>query len=345
VTAVSLADFGATGDPSYDATPALMSALSQSRKVLVPAGVHSITSAVVSARSFVLEGEGRDASFLNVKNDIGIGLTFEDSVGAAVRDLTIQYATPPSAGALCMFRRVRGFVLDNVRLFNYRSAIILGAVADGVYGRCLNVSLRGVKCDAGPIDPIGGYSPSGTVMSVINANGISLDRTTELNGRAKSVGLYFAGFGCDTVDVQALIKDCGTALRAGACNVSNVNLSGARFDGVQSVGLQLETLPGVLLSSWHAAGGLWIATAGYGLLVSTLGGGRIGELALNLVKLDGQRTSPIYLASGVEPDGRPTLTGVELRGRMNATIVAPGEPSIKVDGSPDMDVSGFKIIR
>lgn len=346
---VNITAHGATGVYGDDATGALLAALDalppRGGEIVLPPGVYCVSRTTIAKHSFSLRGTSREASMLVLKEPVWPALMIHSEhsqVGLSIRDLTVIHEATPTSSAAIAMRKVKGMLIDNVRMIGFRSAWIIGDVSDGALGACYNVAFRNVKMDPGP--------DGGVVVDAYNVNGLFLDVMTDVSGRAKSTGIRFAGLGliCDTVDIAALVKDCGTAIRAIA-SVANVNLSGARLDGVQQVALHLEPAGGAALSSWHALGGLWVSSAGYGVIADA-SKGSISEIDLRFCKLDSAASpNPV-------PGGPPVnlagpllslkgLTNSSFAGRFNPSACAPGVTHIeRVACAADVDTSGMRAV-
>ena len=330
---VHLEEYGATGVYGEDATPALLDAAAAlgpaGGRIQLGAGAYCINQATLAIKSVTLEGVARHATWLVLKEAVWPALTLtgpDDGAihGSAIRDLSIHHEATATSSAALALRRVKGLVIDNVRVTGFRSALVVGSVLDGLGGACNNVTLRSVKLDPG--------QDGGVVVDVFAANALTLDSASDVSGKAGSTGIRFAGLLCDTADIAALVKDCGTAIRASA-SVANVNLSGARLDGVQQVALHLEPGAGKSLSSWHALGGLWVSSRGYGVIAHA-GSGSISEVDLRFVKLDSE-TTPNTVPGG--PPIKAAQSMLSLSGLTNSRFVGRYNPSACAPGAAPID--------
>lgn len=256
-------DCGAWGDGARDDTPAFQRAAQALKdrgggRLDIPGGAYLTEYVELYPEgsqnlSFLLEGSaGEDSTILLVPSTRN-GLVIGNGVGpvrrSRINNLTLAFAGTPDSGCLMEIRKSNGIILDNVRFANFKNALQIGNPADWPPGTPLHTTLRDVKMDPG-VD-------GGTIVVVNRAAGLVFDNV-DISGMAHSVGLLFNNESeiIDTITASNLIiKDCWTALRAGAGSVYNVQLVNFRMDGCQGSTLQLEPAAGKHLISWQIANG------------------------------------------------------------------------------------------
>lgn len=250
-------------------------------RIQIPAGTFKFSNPIWIAPSDgptspTIQGEGRNATVLVPTNpdepafQIGGGVGRPPVRQAKISDLQIMYDTPPAPGVpMIVLRNVKGFMMRDVWLRQYRTAMLIGSNADGLEASCEDIHVDNVKMDPAPETFHEGQGVGGGVICIENVNGLWV-RGCSISGVGSQIGLMFTCAGTTTVDTMTvsdtLIKDCLSGVRAGGGTASNVLFSSVYFDKCASVGLHLETAPDRELRNW-SFDGCWVHSAKYGYIV------------------------------------------------------------------------------
>ncbi len=277
-------DFGGVTSGGGSCNAQLAAAWASGENVLFPSGAYRIDNPcwlIGKGASFIGANRYTTTFIYSNPNEVGLqlggGIGFPSVHHGSIENFQfIPMGTPSVPTSTILLRNVKNFFLKECWIREHATAIKIGEVGDGLAASCEDIHIEGVKSDPG-------YGVSGPVIDIANVNGLWIERGCNLSGRGNQVGYLFSNQGAVTIDtvtiIGSLMKDCLTALRAGAGTVSNVQILGGYYDMCQSVGIHLETVPNVELNRW-TLNTPWINSNNYGIIASTSGGGHIRDLKI-----------------------------------------------------------------
>ena len=294
-------DYGADPSGQADTNAAFGHALCiGGGRVDVPAGVYRLDNPVhvharFGQRSPWLAGEGQNATVIQLTNPTQPAFVFGDGPGLPtliqprVSNIQIVYASTASVDVpMFMLQNVKGFLMENCWLREYRCMVQVGVQEDGLARSCEDIHFVNVKADPAPDNWYQSQPIARSVVRIDNVNGLFMERCS-ISGATNQVAVHFNARGTTTIDTvyisHSLFKDFAVGVRAGEGTASNVMFDHVNFDKIESVAVHMETGPGTKLTNFQFDG-CWYHSKHVGVLASASSGGEIIRGSINGGSMD-----------------------------------------------------------